>query len=239
VRCDAWDLSRGLLELCLHDRPIPPGPRHCRRRADRPICHGRWRSLTLDHFTVDTAQVTPGPGSAAARPKRNVIIFVSAVVVVVGGLAAAFVLAWGGSPLHQEATTGIMRRDGVPVVFQSRCGKPTPLDSVEVRVAPSDGRGPTDRDPVVFSATATGDGSAEVSLAQQVDGYTVETFTPLNAGERYYFANTRYIGSSGDGAPTFTVSDLSEDTLLVLYPLVKTDEERRVQQDAWLRSTAC
>jgi hypothetical protein len=50
--------------------------------------------------------------------------------------------------------------------------------------------------------------------------------------DRYYFPNTRYIGSSGDFAPTFTVSDLSEDTMLVRYPLVKNDEERQLQQGA-------
>jgi hypothetical protein len=50
--------------------------------------------------------------------------------------------------------------------------------------------------------------------------------------DRYYFPNTRYIGSSGDFAPTFTVSDLSEDTMLVRYPLVENDEERQLQQGA-------
>lgn len=50
--------------------------------------------------------------------------------------------------------------------------------------------------------------------------------------DRDYFPNTRYIGSSGDFAPTFTVSDLSEDTMLVRYPLVKNDEERQLQQGA-------
>ena len=84
-----------------------------------------------------------------------------------------------------------------------------------------------------------GAGLAEVPLASEVEGYTVERSEPLRADDRYYAVNTRFSSSSGEGAPSFTVSDLSEGTVHVLYPLPESGQERTVPRSEWLRSTSC
>jgi hypothetical protein len=155
------------------------------------------------------------------------------------GILGVFVYVWAGVDAHHEATTAVVVRDGLPVVLRARCGKPMPFDLVEVRVAPADGSEPTDRDPVVFKAAATGDGLAEVPLAPQVAGYTVSTYDPLQAGVRYYFTNTRFLSASGDGAPSFKLSDLRVETLLVLFPIPDNEQERRLALGTWPGSTSC
>lgn len=178
-------------------------------------------------------------GTAGGWLKRGRAILLGGLLVLACVIAAVFAFAWGEVDAHHEPSTAVFERGGVPVVARAGCGKPASLQSVEVRVFPSEGQSPTDDDEVVFSATATGGGRAEVPLASEIAGYTVEVYRPLRPGTAYYVTQTRYISSSGDGAPSFTVSDLSDDAMHVLFPLPKSDSERTVPTDEWLSSTSC
>ena len=88
--------------------------------------------------------------------KRYPFVLTFGLFATAALVAVVFVVAWSSGDVHEERSTGVFERDGVPVIIHAHCGKPTPLQSVEVRVLPSDGGAPTDEDRIVFRATAVG-----------------------------------------------------------------------------------
>jgi len=188
----------------------PSGPR---TDSDEPAMHTqreqttRWRTIALMGVVV----------AACALPVLGIIAYVT---------------------VHNDRfkeSTAVGIQDGVPVVLHADCGSPAPIGRLEIREVPPGWKYPTDQDPLVFQAAATGSGASEVALSPAVPGYEILTAHPLTADQRYYVANLwGPVKNELATASEFSLADLHEG-------MAHSPEGNRadVRIDDWYASTAC